>query len=970
MISKVEVALFVFLCFLSSIWLISGQLWSGIEDINVQPDLFTPISSQCCYSSTTYDFRGITKGCLSNSSYMNSFLVNIVHSAPPIKLITYVTRDIYIYAQHSLSINLAYAEQKRYDMKIFVNGFFFDSNDPNSTSNHSDELLSKTIRSTSANLISNSSKKTPKIIYDVDPRWVKISILHAALNTNWNSTNYIVWLDADLVMMDLGFDIEIIVNDYSNADIILSKDANNHELVANSGFMIIKTSAWSRSFIEKWWSTYDRTKCCDQSAFTWLYDKLNPVERQHIQLLRIDALNSNFPAWFKQKPYNQVLHLAGAPNQLRTKIFEVGNNEVCRSRYWKTIEDKYFVMKWVKEFLVSSCTYIDKFDYFKDTKMLSRTAHQLNLHAQHLKNLMIEFGRDRLSLMRTLIYRSNYYDEYYIDNRDMTNQSILKASSRMPSLSVLGEYDYDSVNMTNKSKNSQQSLSLNLRNDYGDSIINETLVKSFSSGLINPYEFIRSHYLESLNLFKDSILDILKDDHDDTSIFMKCSGYSTTFVAGSIDRPCSEYNRIPTIPIISRVNNINNENENDKNDNFRIGNKSSAFLVKKWMFHSHLHILSFISRNCDDIDTFRAIIQDVIILHEFQSLMTARSLSVTITNIDIDDVIKKLTTFCYKTTFSTEIDYALLKSISMSAMHTGLHLIMELDKVRNIDDIELLHNEQKKILSHVNRMLIQTKSWGSMTNEKDSLDHKFSYLQFKLEQLVAITDIHSTKRRKSHSLKGIEKSINLLKSSIVHWKNMIRQNYYGSAYVLEDPYKEAAETLSLLGSLSCITSKYDFGIEYLFEALSMHIETLNGYASARYIVSYSTMKDGEQQMYNALLNSCSCLLKTKYMFEEKMNCDHHYDHKHHKLKYLQDERNLIILYKKSLPLLSNLRQHMSMNSDDGNETMNILMLPELKLHMCMKYVMNGDFLNQNLTMTLQKSRKYDIPRKSHNKIYT
>ena len=89
---------------------------------------------------------------------------------------------------------------------------------------------------------------------------------------------------------------------------------------------------------------------------------------------------------------------------------------------------------------------------------------------------------------------------------------------------------------------------------------------------------------------------------------------------------------------------------------------------------------------------------------------------------------------------------------------------------------------------------------------------------------------------------------------------------------------EAAETLSLLGSLSCITSKYDFGIAYLFEALSMHIETLNGYASARYIVSYSTMKDGEQQMYNALLNSCSCLLKTKDMFEEKMNWYHHYHH--------------------------------------------------------------------------------------------
>jgi hypothetical protein len=83
-------------------------------------------------------------------------------------------------------------------------------------------------------------------------------------------------------------------------------------------------------FLEKWWSSYDRVLGMDQHIFTRIWEQI-PDVKDHILILRPDALNSHLPAWLNQREENQILHLAGTSNVLRKIVFQKGFQEICQA---------------------------------------------------------------------------------------------------------------------------------------------------------------------------------------------------------------------------------------------------------------------------------------------------------------------------------------------------------------------------------------------------------------------------------------------------------------------------------------------------------------------------------------------------------------------------------------------------------------------------------------------------------------
>lgn len=216
-----------------------------------------------------------------------------------VRLLTFVSDGIVHYAAYAVGVNAAYAEHNSYKFDIV------------------------------------GHPERPKM--EEDARWNKVRLLWEAVNESLIASTserqaYVVWLDADLVVLDISMRIELVAAQNPKADIIMSRDIARADFVSNSGFVIVRASEWSASFLQKWWSAYDRKRCCDQNAFSWLYDKLDEKEKEHVALLRPDAINSDFPSWKQQKAHNQVLHLAGASSHLyRRPIFELGFAEICNS---------------------------------------------------------------------------------------------------------------------------------------------------------------------------------------------------------------------------------------------------------------------------------------------------------------------------------------------------------------------------------------------------------------------------------------------------------------------------------------------------------------------------------------------------------------------------------------------------------------------------------------------------------------
>ena len=101
----------------------------------------------------------------------------------------------------------------------------------------------------------------------------------------------------------------------------------------NSGFIILRNSFWTLNFIKQWQQVrlLSRGSSTDQMGFESVYNKLSSDERIKIAILSPDALNSDAPPMTRQKPYNQVLHLAAESSSLRQNVFKAGMIEVCNA---------------------------------------------------------------------------------------------------------------------------------------------------------------------------------------------------------------------------------------------------------------------------------------------------------------------------------------------------------------------------------------------------------------------------------------------------------------------------------------------------------------------------------------------------------------------------------------------------------------------------------------------------------------
>ena len=99
-----------------------------------------------------------------------------------------------------------------------------------------------------------------------------------------------------------GLRLEMIGEEYPNAGIIISRDVGpSDKLSANSGFVLVRNTPWARDFVMQWWSRCDRTKLDDQSALALLHSELSILQKaevisEKIMYLRVDAVNTNFPA--------------------------------------------------------------------------------------------------------------------------------------------------------------------------------------------------------------------------------------------------------------------------------------------------------------------------------------------------------------------------------------------------------------------------------------------------------------------------------------------------------------------------------------------------------------------------------------------------------------------------------------------------------------------------------------------------
>lgn len=164
---------------------------SQITDIPRDQPLLegTHATQNCC---RYLDDESLLLRCI-NSSTFHDF-TSADHS---IFLVSYSTEEILDYGAYSLAINTYYSQLHSYRMVLLTP--------------------------------EQGAQYEPR-----DQRWNKVKILIDALNGWAKDSKFIVWIDSDLIMLDMGMKLGDIVNNFPSYDMIFSADGDIQNGIAIS----------------------------------------------------------------------------------------------------------------------------------------------------------------------------------------------------------------------------------------------------------------------------------------------------------------------------------------------------------------------------------------------------------------------------------------------------------------------------------------------------------------------------------------------------------------------------------------------------------------------------------------------------------------------------------------------------------------------------------------------------------------
>jgi len=149
--------------------------------------------------------------------------------------------------------------------------------------------------------------------------WERLPLVLKHL-TNYD---YLIWVDADAFFYPNAGNILSVINDNPAVDFIFSKDIGNQNI--NSGIFIVKNTAYSKIFLEKW--AYDE-QLYKNNPFPGWWDQGVLIDMFNQNLLNIKEHSIEYEYGCLQDFYERempsknpyIYHMAGSSNFIRYTV--------------------------------------------------------------------------------------------------------------------------------------------------------------------------------------------------------------------------------------------------------------------------------------------------------------------------------------------------------------------------------------------------------------------------------------------------------------------------------------------------------------------------------------------------------------------------------------------------------------------------------------------------------------------------
>lgn len=175
--------------------------------------------------------------------------------------------------------------------------------------------------------------------------------------------------------------------------------------------------------------------------------------------------------------------------------------------------------------------------------------------------------------------------------------------------------------------------------------------------------------------------------------------------------------------------------------------------------------------------------------------------------------------------------FELVIAINMASAHIQFELRAELPVL--LDDILhfFLAHLEERVPQSVQRKIVyyRFKHHRLLASFHQTLAQEKGGEMVEKERVERINSGGGDSEHISHS----ELSTRWLRRATQQWEELHSLGYYGTEYVMADPYKEGAEAIAALGTLLCMQREHQEGVRYLQRAVGLYNDTVAGFSTIK-----------------------------------------------------------------------------------------------------------------------------------------
>jgi hypothetical protein len=159
--------------------------------------------------------------------------------------------------------------------------------------------------------------------------WNAVKHLRDALTTWAKNYEYVLYMEADVIPLDMKYRLEELAVRYKKSNMIFVAGGVIAGTKVGTDWILVRNNVWTMDVLDDWWNYRDRSTMSDVDVFEEYYKMHEDELSDYVTVMSVNTLKNDYPAMLKLWKNNYFLQFPLEVSQYKKIIYEDVLDTIC-----------------------------------------------------------------------------------------------------------------------------------------------------------------------------------------------------------------------------------------------------------------------------------------------------------------------------------------------------------------------------------------------------------------------------------------------------------------------------------------------------------------------------------------------------------------------------------------------------------------------------------------------------------------